>query len=166
MYVITQNHYEPAPGPENGRAGWKDRAMSATDCIFCKIVRGEVPSAKVIETDTVFAFLDIAPVAPGHTLVIPKAHYATILEIPQGLAPDILAAIQKLAPAVMRATGSEGFNLNVNTHEAAGQIVPHAHWHIIPRSRGDGLKLWAQKPYTDNESMNSIARAIRDNLTK
>ena len=139
--------------------------MSVADCIFCKIIRGEIPCAKVLETDTVFAFLDIAPVTPGHALVIPKAHYHTVLDIPQDLGPDILAAIQILAPAVMQATDAQGFNLTMNTYEAAGQIVPHAHWHIIPRKTGDGLELWPQAPCPDNEAMNRIAESIRKQIS-
>ncbi|MFW5734760.1 MAG: HIT family protein, partial [Oceanidesulfovibrio sp.] len=103
------------------------------ECIFCKIVAGEIPSQKVLETDQIFAFLDIAPVNPGHVLVIPKAHYATLLDMDSALAEPIHEAVQRLAAAAMQATGAQGFNLQVNTHHAAGQLVPHVHYHIIPR---------------------------------
>ncbi|TVM16592.1 HIT family protein [Oceanidesulfovibrio indonesiensis] len=131
------------------------------DCIFCKIVAGEVPSQKVLETDEVFAFLDIAPVKPGHVLVIPKEHFATLLEMDADLAAPLHKAVRKLAAAAMEATGAQGFNLQVNTHKAAGQLVPHVHYHIIPRHEDDGLTLWSQSPYDNEEAMQSVADKIR-----
>jgi histidine triad (HIT) family protein len=131
------------------------------DCIFCKIVAGEVPSQKVLETDEVFAFLDIAPVKPGHVLVIPKEHFATLLEMDASKAAPLHRAVRKLAAAAMEATGAQGFNLQVNTHKAAGQLVPHVHYHIIPRHEDDGLSLWSQSPYDNEEAMQSVADKIR-----
>lgn len=137
--------------------------MSA-ECIFCKIVRGEIPCANVYETDQVLAFLDIAPVQPGHALVIPKAHHPTLFDIPQGLSQELVEATQKVGQAMMRVTCATGLNLMMNNFTSAGQLVPHAHFHLIPRFEEDGLMLWPQSPYDDNEHMTKLAAAIKDNI--
>lgn len=130
------------------------------DCIFCKIVKGEVPCSKVYETDTLLAFLDIAPVNKGHVLVIAKGHYPTVWDIPAELGQDMLLAVQKVGNAILEATGAEGLNIMMNNLEVAGQLVPHAHWHLIPRFPGDGLELWPQNAYNDLDEMNRMAQAI------
>lgn len=135
------------------------------ECIFCKIVRGEIPCAKVYESENVLAFLDIAPVQPGHSLVIPKEHHPTLFDIPPALAEELLQALQKVGQAVMHATKAQGLNLGMNNHKAAGQLVPHAHYHLIPRFEGDGLRLWPQKSYDDTELMQKLAVGIM-NATK
>jgi histidine triad (HIT) family protein len=135
--------------------------MPHTDCIFCKIVKGEIPCAKVYETDQVLAFLDIAPVAPGHALVIPKAHHATLFEVPEALSGPLLAAQQRVGRAIMAATGATGINVQMNNFASAGQVVFHAHLHLIPRRAGDGLALWPQTSYADNAAMSAMADAVR-----
>lgn len=134
--------------------------MADTDCIFCRIVRGEIPCAKVYEDDAVLAFLDLGPIRPGHTLVIPKGHYANVLEMPVEQAPALLQALQKVGRAVMTATGATGFNVFQNNFPASGQAVFHVHWHVIPRVENDGLALWPQGSYPDQEVMRSTAAAI------
>jgi histidine triad (HIT) family protein len=122
------------------------------DCIFCKIVRREIPSAKVLETDTVLAFLDINPVSKGHTLVIPKKHYATYPEIPAGILSDIGQVLQKLGLAVMSTLGNDGFNILLNNGRAAGQLIDHAHYHLVPRKTADLVMEWpAVRPYASGE---------------
>lgn len=139
--------------------------MTNAECLFCRIVQGTIPARKLLETETVLAFLDIAPVRPGHALVIPKTHYETILDIPAALAADLFGAIGRLGRAVMTATGSGGFNLGVNTYAAAGQLVPHAHFHIIPRAAGDGLTLWPSAPYPSGEAADALAASIKNALS-
>jgi histidine triad (HIT) family protein len=134
------------------------------DCIFCKIVRGEIPCAEVHATDTVLCFLDIAPVNPGHALVIPKVHLATLFDLPAALGQDLLHAMQVVGRAVMDATRADGLNVGMNNYVAAGQLVPHAHFHLIPRIEGDGHGLWPQKPYDSQEAMNALADAIRGRI--
>lgn len=131
------------------------------DCIFCKIVAGTIPCAKLFESEDVLAFLDIAPVSPGHALVIPKAHVENLLDLPAGLGEVLLAAAKQVGRAVMQATAAEGLNLQMNNFEAAGQIVPHAHLHLVPRRAGDGLTLWPQYPYKGKDEMNALAERIR-----
>lgn len=108
------------------------------DCIFCAIVAGDIPSRTVFEDDLVMAFLDANPLAPGHTLVIPKDHHETLGDVPEDLAAHLFGALHRLTPAVEHAVDAQGSNVAFNNGEAAGQEVPHVHAHIIPRFDGDG----------------------------
>ena len=134
----------------------------SSDCIFCKIVRGEIPCAKVYETDTILAFLDIAPVAFGHTLVIPKEHHDTFFDVPVSLCRDLHTALQKVGQGMMQSTKAEGMNLGMNVLQAAGQVVFHAHYHLIPRFKDDGHTLWPQKSYDHPDMMQQLAATIRN----
>ena len=134
------------------------------DCLFCRIVKGEIPCAKVYEDEYVFAFLDIAPFKEGHALLILKEHSNTVLDVNPDHMQYVLKAIQKIAPAVMEATNAQGFHVLQNNFAAAGQTVFHTHWHIIPRSEDDTLSLWAQGAYTDNGTMGAVAMAISQNI--
>ncbi len=131
------------------------------DCIFCKIIEGKIPCAKVYDQGGVFAFLDIAPVNKGHALVVPKKHYATLFDLPQDLGRELLEALRRVGQGVMAATGASGLNLGMNNFEAAGQLVHHAHFHLIPRHAGDGLSLWTQHAYESAEEMKKLAQAVR-----
>ncbi|MDD5043069.1 MAG: HIT family protein [Patescibacteria group bacterium] len=133
------------------------------DCIFCNIIKGEIPSAKVYEDDEIFAFLDINPVNPGHTLVIPKEHYDDFSLTPNELLSKMMPVIDKISKAIMNGLGAQGFNLELNNGRVAGQIVPHAHFHIVPRFPDDGLHLWPGKPYAEGE-MQKTAEKIKNNL--
>lgn len=130
------------------------------NCIFCKIVKGEIPSTKVYEDDSVLAFLDIKPVNPGHTLVITKQHYENFTHTDPLDLQKLILQVQAVADAVIRALGAEGFNLGLNNGAAAGQLVPHVHFHIMPRFSGDGHQLWHGKPYQLGE-MEAVAAKIR-----
>jgi len=137
-----------------------ERAVNQ-DCIFCKIAAGEIPSAKIYDHGGVFAFLDIAPVNKGHALVVPKKHYETLFDLPPDLGRELTMALKTVGKAVMDATGAAGLNLGMNNFEAAGQLVNHAHFHLIPRHKGDGLTLWTQHAYESVEDMQKLAQAIR-----
>ena len=117
------------------------------DCAFCKIVKGKIPCAKVYENDKVIAFLDINPVNHGHTLIMPKKHYELMQDIPDDILSEIIITIKKLTPAIIKAVDSNAFNLGLNNGRVAGQLVPHAHFHIMPRFKNDGHKLWYGKNY-------------------
>ena len=134
--------------------------MPEENCIFCRIANGEIPSAKVYEDESVVAFLDLSPVHAGHTLVVPKTHVKDALEFPAGLAPAVASAIQKVAKALVAATGAQGFNVMQNNGVAAGQTIFHIHWHIIPRFDGDGLEMWRQGSYPDPSAMQELAKKI------
>lgn len=131
------------------------------DCIFCRIVRGELPSEQVYQNDAVLAFLDIAPIAPGHVLVIPKQHYATLWDVPDHLAPELNQVLRTVGQAVLKATQATGLNVVMNNYASAGQVVPHAHWHLIPRREGDGLLQVVQGEYESSHSMREMAEGIR-----
>jgi histidine triad (HIT) family protein len=122
------------------------------DCIFCKIVTGAIPAAKVLETPEAIAFLDINPVNRGHTLVVPKAHYPHLSDIPDAIAAATGALLPRLCRAIRAATGADGLNVIVNNGEAAGQTIDHCHWHIIPRFRDDAVNWpWPHSPYIGDE---------------
>lgn len=133
------------------------------DCIFCKIIAGEIPSNKVYEDDKVIAFLDISPVADGHSLVVPKAHYELMAEMPEDALSAAVMAVKRVSEGVLKAVGASSFNLYLNNGKEAGQLVPHFHWHIIPRHSADGLELWHGSSYPEGkaaELKEKIAAAI------
>jgi len=113
--------------------------MSHFDCIFCKIVAGDIPALRVHEDDAAIAFVDINPLAPGHTLLIPRKHYRDITSISADELAVVTAVLPKLAKAVLNATGAAGLNLLQNTGAASGQAVFHLHFHLIPRVEGDSI---------------------------
>jgi len=108
------------------------------DCLFCSIVAGDIPSRTVYEDEEVFAFLDVNPLARGHTLVIPKAHHERVGDLPPETAAAMGEAVARLTPAVEDSMDAEATTVAVNNGEAAGQDVDHTHCHIVPRTGGDG----------------------------
>jgi histidine triad (HIT) family protein len=132
--------------------------------LFLKIIRGEVPSHKVYEDEFTFAFLDINPHNKGHVLVVPKTHFRNVFDIDEETFCALMKTVKKLAPAVQKATGAEGINIGMNNEKAAGQIVFHAHVHIIPRFEDDQIYQPAKyMKYAEGE-MEKIAESIRNNL--
>ncbi len=107
------------------------------DCIFCLITAGKIPSKKVYEDSKVLAFLDINPVAEGHTLVVPKTHWETISQVPDAELGVIFGVVKKLATNLKEKLGADGLNIMQNNGKAAGQEIPHFHVHIIPRKIDD-----------------------------
>ena len=140
--------------------------MAEEKCIFCLISGGDIPSAKVYEDENVFAFLDLSPVQPGHALIITRQHYKNLLEFPCELAPAVFSALKKVGSAVMKATGATGFNVMQNNGLSAGQTMFHIHWHIIPRFDGDGLGMWEQGSYPDDDAMRNLADKIASYIEK
>ncbi|MCX6744216.1 MAG: HIT domain-containing protein [Candidatus Parcubacteria bacterium] len=126
--------------------------MANEDCLFCKIVKDMIPANKVYEDDNVIAFLDIHPVNPGHTLVVPKKHSFNMLDADDETLKAMIIATKKIAKAIIAAQGLDSFNLEVNNGRMAGQIIHHLHWHIIPRTESDGLQHWPGKSYKDEEA--------------
>lgn len=110
---------------------------SDRSCVFCKIVRNEIPSAKVLETAEIIAFMDISPVNQGHILVLPKEHAVSLAELSAGASARVGEVLPDLCNAVRLATNADGFNVIVNGGRVAGQTVDHCHFHIIPRFHGD-----------------------------
>ncbi len=130
------------------------------ECLFCKIVMGDVPSAKVYEDEYVFAFLDLNPINIGHTLVIPKMHSVSLCDTPDETLAHLAPVMKKLAIAIKSALKADGINIEMNNDPAAGQLIFHSHIHIIPRFKGDGFKHWTSaRPYNTGE-MAEVAQKI------
>jgi histidine triad (HIT) family protein len=135
------------------------------DCIFCRIAAGEAPAERVLETPGVLAFLDIAPVNYGHTLVIPKVHYRNLLVLPDALWTEMGQVCRRVAQALRGTLYAQGFNIDMNNFEAAGQVVFHAHLHVIPRYYADGLQLFPQESYQPGD-MEKTGKQLRRALEK
>ena len=134
----------------------------AADCIFCKIIENKIPCTKIYENEKVLAFLDIAPVNFGHTLVMPKKHFETLMDVENDILCETTKVTKKISMAVMKAMKAQGINIGMNNYKAAGQLVPHFHVHIMPRFENDGLKLdWPTKKDSD---MGKTAEKIKKAL--
>ncbi|WP_459193052.1 HIT family protein [Halosimplex sp. J119] len=143
--------------------------MSADDCIFCQIVAGEIPSRTVYEDDDVLAFLDANPLAPGHTLVIPKDHHEHVQDVPSDLAGEVFAVMHRLVEPIESAVDADATTVAFNNGEEAGQEVPHAHGHIIPRFEGGGggpihAIFGGGRPDLDDDELDDIAASIADGV--
>jgi len=126
--------------------------MTSEPTIFDKIIAKEIPAEIVYEDEHVLAFLDIAPSNPGHTLVIPKEATRNILTITEESWAHVMEAVRILAPVIKGVTGAGGINLMMNNEPVAGQVVMHAHVHIIPRQEGDGIEVWKGGSYAEGEA--------------
>jgi len=138
-----------------------------SECIFCKIINGEIPAKKVFENDHVVAFLDISQVTKGHTLVVPKTHVKDVFELTPEIAKNIFEVVPKIATAIKDAYQPIGLNLLNNNGEKAGQSVFHYHMHIIPRfGKGDGFgAVWKTNfdAYSDEELV-QVANTIKEKI--
>ena len=134
------------------------------ECVFCKIVQGKLPSTKLYEDKAVLSFLDIFPITKGHALVIPKNHYRTIVDVPEKELGKVLETAKKIGAAQMKALGAKGFNILQSNEKEAGQVVFHAHFHVIPRKEGDGLGFrWPSKE-AGKEELYKTQKIIKENL--
>ena len=131
-----------------------------SDCIFCRIAAGEVPTEVILDTPRVLAFLDIAPVNYGHTLVIPKEHHQNLLDLPDGLWTEMGRVSRQVALGLQKALHAGGVNLGMNNGDTAGQVVFHAHLHVIPRYLNDGLFLFPQGEYQPGD-MERVGQRLR-----
>ncbi len=130
------------------------------NCIFCKIVKGEIPSHKVYEDDATLAFLDINPISDGHTLVIPKQHCENLLDASEEDVKAVAVTVKKIAKATKNALNCDGINILQANFAASGQSVFHYHVHIVPRKEGDGLHLWPPTKHIGHD-----AKEIAENIT-
>ncbi len=132
-----------------------------TDCIFCNIIAGEIPAAKVYEDEAVLAFLDISQVTPGHTLVVPKKHFRNLLEMDSVNSSLLFEQVPQIARKIMKATGATGMNIINNNEEIAGQTVFHTHIHLAPRfSEKDDLKVSFVAHEPNFEELGKLAEKI------
>ena len=138
--------------------------MSPDDCIFCKIAAGEIPCSRIYEDEAVLAFLDIGPVSRSHKLVIPKEHFTALHQCPRELLAKVTTCVGKIAPAVVEAVGAQAYNVLCNNGRAAGQLVEHVHFHLIPRNADDGVfNHWPAGQYEKGRA-DEIASEIRSRL--
>ncbi|WP_099353392.1 HIT family protein [Fredinandcohnia onubensis] len=138
-----------------------------SDCIFCKIINGEIPSAKVFENEHVYAFLDISQVSKGHTLVIPKIHKENVFELTPEIAQNIFEVVPSIANSIKKEFNPIGMNLLQNNGEQAGQSVFHFHLHLIPRyGKGDGFGIvWkSHESQYSAEDLQNIASSISKSI--
>ena len=137
-----------------------------SECIFCKIIAGEIPCAKIYEDDLVFAFLDISPINFGHTLVIPKEHHQSASTIPEAVAGRMFRVGSRIGILLKRREEFDAYNLHLADGTAAGQVVMHAHLHVIPRGAEDGFRWnWRQLKYADG-AMAALAAEISAKLNE
>jgi histidine triad (HIT) family protein len=133
-------------------------------CLFCGIVAGKIPAKKVYEDDHVIGFLDINPRNPGHTLVIPKKHFETVLDMPEKEVGKLFESVQKVAVMVKNGTNSQGISIGQSNGQAAGQVVRHVHVHVIPRFANEGpvgLEGILPSKKIDDVSMDRIVESIK-----
>ena len=138
--------------------------MASTDCLFCRIVAGEVDSHRVFEDETCVAFLDNRPLFHGHTLLVPREHHETLWDLPDELLPPLFANAKRISAAVREAMESQGAFVAMNN--VVSQSVPHLHVHIAPRNRKDGLRgfFWPRTKYRSDQQAAQVAAKIRDTL--
>jgi len=138
--------------------------MSAAECLFCKMIAGQIPVTKIYENDDILAFLDIGPISDGHTLIIPKQHFEKLDECPPELLVKVASNLGKISKAVSTAMNSEDYNILCNNGESAGQIIKHVHFHIIPRRKSDDVfNRWPSYKYPDGK-IEEIAAQIREKI--
>lgn len=139
-----------------------------SECLFCRIVKGELNAYIVYEDERTMAFLDVHPLAEGHVLVVPKRHLRAFEDLTEEDACALSRAVLKVNGAVMKALGVDSTTIGVNNGGAAGQVVPHLHVHIVPRRYGDGAgtihSMFKHKPISDPETLKEIAERIRSNV--
>jgi histidine triad (HIT) family protein len=130
-------------------------------CLFCSIVAGEAPAHVVLDDPAVVAFLDIRPLFPGHVLVVPRLHVETLTDLAPAAVDPLFQQVRRMAAAVRDACGAQGSFVAVNN--TVSQSVPHLHVHVVPRTKGDGLKgfFWPRTKYASDEDAAATAAAIR-----
>jgi len=142
--------------------------MSNRSCIFCEIARGERTCYKVFEDSSTLAFLDVYPLAAGHTLIIPKVHKVRLGELSAEEGRALFETLMRIVEPVQRAVGAHACTIGVNDGRESGQVVPHVHIHIIPRFKGDGggtiHSIISRRPDIDSGQLESIAGKIRQEL--
>ncbi|HUV81476.1 MAG TPA: HIT family protein [archaeon] len=134
------------------------------DCIFCKIIKGEIPSYTIYQDDKTLAFLDINPNSVGHALVIPKKHVKTIVEMRDEDVEAVFKSVKKVVKAIDAALTPDGLNLVVNQGEVAGQVVQHFHCHVIPRTVGDGIEIAVKGISLSTEDFQDLVKRISEQI--
>jgi histidine triad (HIT) family protein len=139
---------------------------SQPSCAFCRIVAADDPDVLVYRSEHVAGFLDIRPVFHGHVLLVPREHHETLDAVPAALAEPLQAAVQTTMRALRSAVGAQG--AFVASNNVVSQSVPHLHWHVVPRTRGDGLRgfFWPRHPYADDAELATVRLRVRDAIAE
>jgi histidine triad (HIT) family protein len=137
------------------------RLRAVAGCTFCEIIAGQRPAHVVLDDDATLAFLDNRPLFPGHTLLVPKAHHDTLLDVPPELLSPLMERAQVLALAMETGLGAEGSFVAINNR--VSQSVPHLHIHVVPRTKGDGLRgfFWPRTKYASDDDAAAVAQQLR-----
>lgn len=133
------------------------------ECIFCKIIAGDIPTHKIYEDDRVMAFLDILPISPGHTIIVPRSHVADMEDVTNEDLTAMSIAMKKIGKAMIDGLDVKGYSIFMDNKSAANQHVPHIHFHIVPRKEGDGLERWPQGGYEEGGAefvLDKLAKAL------
>jgi histidine triad (HIT) family protein len=135
-----------------------------SECLFCRIIAGEIPADIVLSDPEVVAFLDARPVFKGHVLVVPRQHVVTLADLPPGRVGPVFERVRLVSAAMPDALGAQGSFVGINN--TVSQSVPHLHVHVVPRTKGDGLRgfFWPRQKYADAGEAAGYAKAIRDVL--
>ena len=153
-----------AARPARGRRGRAAAAREVTACAFCRIVGGEEPAAVVLDDGGCLAFLDVRPLFPGHTLLVPRQHHETLGDLPPDLVGPLFTRARRLAGAMEEGLGAQGSFVALNNR--VSQSVPHLHVHVVPRTKGDGLRgfFWPRQRYGSDEEAEAVAERLRSAL--
>ena len=138
--------------------------MVKDDCIFCKIAKGDIPSATVYESNDMKVFLDVAPANKGHALIVPKEHFDNIFQLDAETAGRIFSMATVVARAIKEETGCDGLNVVQNNGEVAGQTVNHFHLHLIPRFKDDDVKVTWKQQETVAEEQDKLAKSLKKRI--
>jgi histidine triad (HIT) family protein len=135
--------------------------MAIAECVFCAIVAGRAPAHRVLEDETCVAFLDVRPLFPGHTLVVPRVHRPALRDLAEGELAPLLSNAQRMSRALETALGSQGTFVALN--DRVSQSVPHIHVHVVPRRKGDGLRgfFWPRHEYASEDEAAGVAASLR-----
>ena len=136
------------------------------DCIFCKIVKGQIPSKKIYENDFTIAFLDINPANKGHVLVAPKKHSETLIDTEEIVLKEIIASVREISIRLKTRLEVENINIIQNNGKLAGQIVSHIHFHIIPRTQGDKVIITYERQKLDENMLNEVQKILSDDKSE
>jgi histidine triad (HIT) family protein len=130
------------------------------ECIFCKLIHGDMPCHKVYEDDKIVAFFDILPISPGHTIVAPKKHEPDIEGVTDEEIQAMSLILKKIGKAMLEGLGVKGYSIFLDNKSAANQHVPHMHFHIVPREEGDGLERWPSSGYEEGEAEHFLGKIM------
>ncbi len=136
-----------------------------TDCVFCKIISGEIPSKKVYENDNTIAFLDINPANKGHVLVAPKRHFENIFDVTDSCLKEIVSAVKMMSKRIKSKLGTDAINIVQNNGRYAGQLVNHIHFHVIPRYPNDRVIITYQRAHLTDSEMADAQKKLSEEIS-